>query len=258
MAGYNRIDPVMLQRLSPAGTGNMNAGIYAGAFRLLDALTMVAYLASVPLLPVFSKMTHNLQRKPAADDELTATTRMMASLLLVFSVTAACTLAAISQAAMQMLYDSHVDAYAAVFRILVFCIIPISATYLFGTLLTAGGKLRILNLFAACSLIVNIIVNIVCIPRWGAVGSAWAALLCQSLMAVAQIVAAQRLFRLQFSRSYISKILFFTLSIIGCAIAASHSAWWVALILTAGVAVALAALLQLIDLRALLHILKNK
>ena len=57
MASYNRIDPVLLQKLSPAGLGDHNAGIYASAFRLLDALTMVAYLVSVALLPIFSKIS---------------------------------------------------------------------------------------------------------------------------------------------------------------------------------------------------------
>ena len=53
MASYNRIDPILLRRLA----SDAEAGIYAGAFRLLDALTMVCYLVSVPLLPVFSKIS---------------------------------------------------------------------------------------------------------------------------------------------------------------------------------------------------------
>ena len=47
MASYNRVDPILLRRLA----SDADAGIYAGAFRLLDALTMVAYLVSVALLP---------------------------------------------------------------------------------------------------------------------------------------------------------------------------------------------------------------
>ena len=50
MASYNRIDPIMLERLLPSG--NLSAGIYASAYRLLEALVMLAYLVSVPLLPV--------------------------------------------------------------------------------------------------------------------------------------------------------------------------------------------------------------
>ena len=64
MASYNRIDPILLRRLA----SDAEAGIYAGAFRLLDALTMVCYLVSVPLLPVFSKIFADMgRRQPACD-----------------------------------------------------------------------------------------------------------------------------------------------------------------------------------------------
>ena len=59
MSFYNRIDSVMLERLLPVGVGASEAGIYASAFRLLDALVMIAYLFSVILLPLFSKMLKN-------------------------------------------------------------------------------------------------------------------------------------------------------------------------------------------------------
>ena len=52
MAAYGHVDSIILRPLA----GDAEAGIYAGAFRLLDALTMVAYLVSVPLLPVFSRL----------------------------------------------------------------------------------------------------------------------------------------------------------------------------------------------------------
>lgn len=57
MASYNRLDSVLLQHLLPNGTSQ--AGIYAGAFRLLDALTMIAYLVSVLLLPIYAKLTRD-------------------------------------------------------------------------------------------------------------------------------------------------------------------------------------------------------
>ena len=65
MASYNRIDPILLRRM----VGDAEAGIYAGAFRLLDALTMICYLVSVPLLPVFVRAFWRMGR-------LTATTQL--------------------------------------------------------------------------------------------------------------------------------------------------------------------------------------
>ena len=257
MASYNRIDPVLLQKLSPAGTGNYNAGIYAGAFRLIDALTMVAYIVSVPLLPIFSRLTK--KGAPTSDSgELREVVRMMTGIMTVFSVTVACALASTSDDIMALFYNDHVTDYSSVLRIVVFCIIPVSMTYVFGTLMTAAGKLKMLNIFAASSLLLNIAVNLFCIPRWGAQGSAIAGLTAQSFMALAQIIAAIVLFKLQLSWKYILKILLFTLSVIVCVYLCAQTVWWVNLMITALVATTSAFMLKLIDLREIISTLTTK
>ena len=254
MASYNRLDPVLLQLLSPDGAGDFNAGVYAGAFRLLDALTMIAYLVSVPLLPIFSKMT----RAGEASLELGDTVRMMFSMMMVFAVTASCALASMDGELMALFYDDNVSDYAGVFRVVVFCIIPISTTYVFGTLLTAAGRLKSLNIFAATSLAVNALINVLLIPRWGAAGSAWAALTAQSFMAAAQVVAAVRIFKLKPSAGYILKLVLFALSIVGCTLCTQHLVWWMALAVAAVVAVGLAMALKLIDLKEIVKIIQTE
>ena len=259
MASYNRLDPVMLQKLSPQGLGDYNAGIYAGAFRLLDALTMIAYLASVALLPIFSKMT-----RPQADPdgrqaaELRDTVRLMTGFMTVFAVTSACTLSCLDHQLMALFYKENIEDYASVFRIVIFCIIPIAATYVFGTLLTAAGRLRMLNIFAATALLLNLAVNLVCIPRWVAVGSAWAGLTAQTFMAVAQIVAAVKLFRLKLSAGYILRIVFFTLSVVACTFCVPHLQWWITLVVVAVVALAMGLMLRLIDIREIMKIIQTE
>ena len=259
MASYNRLDPVMLQKLSPQGLGDYNAGIYAGAFRLLDALTMIAYLASVALLPIFSKMT-----RPQADPdgrqaaELRDTVRLMTGFMTVFAVTSACTLSCLDHQLMALFYKENIEDYASVFRIVIFCIIPIAATYVFGTSLTAAGRLRMLNIFAATALLLNLAVNLVCIPRWGAVGSAWAGLTAQTFMAVAQIVAAVKLFRLKLSAGYILRIVFFTLSVVACTFCVPHLQWWITLVVVAVVALAMGLMLRLIDIREIMKIIQTE
>ena len=185
MASYNRIDPILLRQLAT----NADAGIYAGAFRLLDALTMVAYLVSVPLLPVFS-------RQCAEGGGVADTVRLVFWPMMLFAVGAAVTLALTARPVMHLLYGGRGADYVPVFRVIIFGIVPISVTYIFGTLLTAGGYLRQLNIFAATSLLLNVAVNLLLIPRYGAVGSAWASLTAQGFMALAQLLLAIRLFRL--------------------------------------------------------------
>lgn len=253
MASYNRIDPILLEQLSPHGRGDFYAGIYAGAFRLLDALTMIAYLVSVPLLPIYSRLTklHDL-------DEIRDTTRTVFSLVMVFAITAACSLASVSDDIMALFYDDNVSEYSSVFPIVILCIIPISVTYIFGTLLTAGGFLRHLNIFAACSLAVNIGVNLLLIPRFAAVGSAWAGLSAQSIMAMAQIVAAMKIFKMKLSWRYIIKLTLFTLSVVACSLWLPRFGWMTSVAMCGCVAVAMALLLRLIDIKEMIKTINNK
>ena len=208
----------------------------------------------MPLLPIFSKMT----RAGEASLELGDTVRMMFSMMMVFAVTASCALASMDGELMALFYDDNVSDYAGVFRVVVFCIIPISTTYVFGTLLTAAGRLKSLNIFAATSLAVNALINVLLIPRWGAAGSAWAALTAQSFMAVAQVVAAVRIFKLKPSAGYILKLVFFALVIVGCTFCTTHLKWWIALAVVALVAVGLAMALRLIDLKEIIKIIQTE
>ena len=185
MSFYNRIDSVMLERLLPAGVGASEAGIYASAFRLLDALVMIAYLFSVILLPLFSKMLKN-------KENITPIVKSSFSLLFLFSVTSVVLLEVFRMPVLDLLYREHVAESAAVFRFLIAGIIPISFTYIFGTMLTANGNLKLLNITAIAGIVVNMAVNLLLIPRLQAVGTAIASLSTQSVVAILQVVIAFR------------------------------------------------------------------
>ena len=253
MASYNRIDPLLLGWLHPHGT--YQAGIYAGAFRLLDALTMVAYLVSAVLLPVFSRMTAE------GDSQLGPTTSMVTSLMVVFSFTAAATFSFRSGLFMELFYHSQdaavVDDYARVFRILVWGIVPIGMTYVYGTLLTAAGRLRQLNTLAATTLVINIVVNLIAIPRHGAVGSAWAAVIAQTFMAAAQIVVAIRLLHLHPAGGYLLRLLLFGVAVVATLLLLPPMSWWALLLSAGGAALAVAFALRLVDIKNIFRIIQN-
>ncbi len=254
MASYNRIDPILLENLLPEGKGDYLAGIYAGAFRLLDALTMIAYLVSVPLLPIFAKMT---KRAGETHAELGSTTQWVTSLMLVFSITAAVVCWSLSGQLMSLLYHEHIEEYAAVFEVLVFGIIPIAMTYVYGTLLTAAGRLKALNLLAAASLLINVGVNLVCIPRYGAVGSAYASLATQGFMAVAQMGVALRIFNMHPRLSYILKIVFFALLIMGFSLLTPQMVWWLKAVAAAVLALTAALALGLVRVKEIVQTLRQ-
>jgi len=185
MSCYYRIDSVMLERILPGDISAAQAGIYASAFRLLDALVMIAYLFSVILLPLFSKM---LKEK----EDITPIVRTAFSLLFLFSVSATVILLCYKEPVIQLLYDEHITASIGVLSLLIPCIIPISLMYVFGTLLTAKGSMKKLNITAAIGIGVNILINVILIPRLQARGAAIASLSTQSVVSLLQFIIAMR------------------------------------------------------------------
>lgn len=61
MTVYYRIDGVMIERML-GENGALEAGVYASAFRLLDALSILGLMFATILLPMFSRMIH--QQEP--------------------------------------------------------------------------------------------------------------------------------------------------------------------------------------------------
>ena len=192
MASYYRIDSVLLERLLPRDIAASQAGIYASAFRLLDALVMIAYLFSVILLPLFSKM---LKQK----ENVVPVVRTSFSFLFLFSVTAVVLLYVYREPIIQLFYPDISESSVAVFRLIIFGLIPISMNYLFGTLLTANGSMKELNITAAIGIVINVTVNLLLIPRMQACGSAVASFCTQFTVSVLQFLLALWILKIPFS-----------------------------------------------------------
>jgi O-antigen/teichoic acid export membrane protein len=195
MTFYNRVDAVMLERLLP--DGEIESSIYASAYRLLDAANMIAYLFAGLLLPIFARM---IKLKHRVEDLV----KLAFSLLMVLSFTAATGTWYYSSELTGMLYTHHTEQAAAVLSLLMGCFIFVSTTYVFGTLLTANGNLKELNIMAFSGMILNIGLNFILIPLYKATGSAASSLITQGITAIAQVILAARVFR--FKNDYVFMI----------------------------------------------------
>jgi len=72
-------------------------------------------------------------------------------------------------------------------------------TYIFGTLLTANGSMRLLNITSAIAIVINIAINFTLIPIFEARGAAIAGLATQSSIMIMQFIIAFRLLKIPFS-----------------------------------------------------------
>lgn len=204
MALYTRVDGVMLQQIQ----GEFENGIYAQAFRLLDAVNQPGYLFSVILMPLFATM---LSRKESVQE----LSRLAFSLMLTLSIAVALAGAMLAPWIMEALYQDHAERSTPVFQILIFSSVAFGMTYVFGTLLTAKGDLRLLNRVAIAGFILNILLNAIFIPYYGALGAAWATLFTQFLTAVVQLYFSLKLLRFRFSAQYWGRLLLFLLISLG-------------------------------------------
>ncbi len=183
MTFYYRTDSVMLERMLPDGA--FHAGVYAQGFRFFEALNMLGYLFAGLLLPMFSRM---LKEGNDVGPLAGLAFRLMLGGALVVAVVAGLE----AQAVMDLRYSEATELSAPAFAVLMGCFVAVGTTYIFGTLLTAAGDLRLLNTMAAGGMVLNIVLNLVLIPQYQALGAAWASLITQGLTALVQLVFAAR------------------------------------------------------------------
>jgi len=205
MAFYNRLDTVMLERMLPDGA--QQAGIYAQGFRLLDAANMIAFLFAGLLMPIFSRM---LKFKESVE----ALVKLAFLLLITPAIVVAISCWFYAAEMMKLLYIEHIEQATVVFPLLMTCFVAISTTYIFGTLLTANGNLRELNLMATSGILINIVLNLFLIPRFQAAGSAVSSLATQFLTALIQVLIVQNIFKFRINYKLILTLFIFITGVI--------------------------------------------
>lgn len=296
MTFYNRIDSVMLERLMPGkeavierkyeelkseqakrtapdaeldrqvarfeklslSNGPDQSGIYAKAYRLLDAVNMIAYLFSVLLLPMFSRMIKY-------NESVEQLTKLAFTLLATCAVVVAVGCAFYSKELMGALYADHIGQASSVFTVLMCCFSAISTSYVFGTLLTANGNLRELNLMAAGGMVINILMNVLLISVFNmeATGAAISSLSTQMITAIAQVLIVQRKFRFRVNYRLLTTLLVFIAGVIATnmvchtyLMSPGRHGWVFGFAVMTGVSLAWAFAIRLVSIKGIYRIVK--
>lgn len=206
MTFYNRLDSVMLERILPGDQGKEQTGIYAKAFRLLDAANMIAYLFSVQLLPLFSRMIkhkENIENIVKLSFTLLLTPALIISISSIFY----------SDHFYELIYKGESEGHE-VLALLMCCFTAISTTYIFGTLLTANGNLKHLNYMAIGGILVNLVLNFILIPKFQAMGSAVASVITQFVTALIQVFISYKVFKFRLNKRLLFSLLLFILALV--------------------------------------------
>lgn len=249
MVAYTRVDVIMLEKmLRPLGA--IEVGIYYNGFRLFDATYQFALLFAVLLLPMFSKMIKDKQ-------DIHGLTMLSSLLLFIPTIALAIGSQVYRTEIMNLLYDQNVQESSAFFGILMFSFLGMAGTIIYGTLLTANGNLKALNITSAIAVAINILLNMILIPRYQALGAAFSCLATQVFAGFSQYVITAVKFKFRLNYGLIFRLIIYISGVIILGIV-SHRldiAWWMSFIGMLTTAMILAMLLNLINLRGMVRLI---
>lgn len=185
MLFYSRIDSVMLERLHYNGAEQ--TGIYAQGFRLLDAFYMFGMLFAGLLFPIFSR---SLKENKSLVAPLL---RSSGNLLIGGAIFIALISFYNGEYILSLVYTEY-DQAIIPFHWLMISFIAICMNFIFGTLLTASGDLKILIWISFFAILINVTLNSVFIPEFGAKATAINACITHFFAAISQCIYAVKKF----------------------------------------------------------------
>ncbi len=251
MSFYYRLDSIMIKGL--LDNGRFEAGIYAKSYRLLEGFNMFGYLFAGLLLPLFSRM---LKEKKS----IKKLVNLSFNLIFLPSIAVAVISWIYATEIMELLYYENITQSAKVYGVLMFSFIAIALTYVYGTLLTANGSLKQLNIISLIGLGLNLVLNYLMIPKYGAYGAAVATLFTQIVVVVSQIIIAKKILQMGYTFSVFAKNGFVILLAISFSLYISQfiKHWIVSSLLILVLFIILAVLFRIFNFSDFKKLLKNR
>lgn len=243
MSFYNRLEPVLIERLLPEDIAASQAGVYAKAWRLFDAGNNISYLFSVILLPLFAAI---IKEK----EDLQGLVKQSFSIMLSMTCIIAVLCIFYSHNFMEIMYPEQSNEEAStILKILMGSFVSISITYIFGTLLTANGNLKQLNIVAGCGVALNLALNFLFIPHFQAVGAAFTSLSVQFVTCVIQFFIAKNIFKLKLGNIFWLRLASFLIliSLISYLSTTLAINWWASFGIAASACVIIAFITKLLN-----------
>jgi O-antigen/teichoic acid export membrane protein len=174
MAGfalYYRIDMVMLEWLAAPG----ELGRYAAAYRFLDAVIALAASLGGPLFPRLSSVA--VSSPGEARRLLEAGWRPLLALGLPLTIGTL----AVADDLVALLFGPEFAGAGRLLRLLILGTLPLFWVNVASHALIAADRVWALVGVYALSVLVNVVANVVLVPRWGAAGAALATVACEWL-----------------------------------------------------------------------------
>jgi O-antigen/teichoic acid export membrane protein len=183
MSAHYRLDGFLLERIHHHGA--LEAGIYASAYRLLDAGNMAGYLAASFLLPFVAR--HQAE-KEVVEDAVIHTRHG----LIFFGIGAATFVIMFAPWLQRLLYHSDEAYHSLVMQLCIAALPGYFLVHVYGSLLTATARFRQFIFILLLSVVLNAVLNLLLIPVYGALACCIAALASQYFCGLACCIVATK------------------------------------------------------------------
>jgi O-antigen/teichoic acid export membrane protein len=152
--------------------GDLEAGIYASAYRLLDAANIGGFFIASFLLPFIARNRENKKLVQSAILNSRHFLMLLAIIPICFTIFFAPWL-------QEMLYHSDNPYHSTVLTLCLLSLPGYFLVHIYGSALTATGQFKTLISLLLASILINAIMNVILIPIYGAKGCCLAAIASQ-------------------------------------------------------------------------------
>lgn len=249
---HDKVDQVMLERLA----GDLPTGLYAAAYRWLDAFSMYLWI----VLPIFFARFAFLMHDRQQQQRLFHLGQLITGLPLTFI----CVFGFFFGEKLLFLYDrstpEELSIILSCLQALFVALLINGNLAVFGTLLTATGHERFVNWLMGFSIALNVLLNFLLIPSYGAVACAWSTVGSFILMGVGYVGYVHLRLAVAVPWRPLTLQLLAGGLLMGCfwALDAAELPWWATTLLAGGFYTALVFGLRLIRVSELREGLRAK
>jgi O-antigen/teichoic acid export membrane protein len=217
---------------------------------VLNAFFMFGMIFSSLLFPIFSKM---FKQKENVTPLLSTASKLLIGGAILIGIVSFFN----SEYILSLIYNNDIAESKVPFQLLMFSFIGMCSTIVFGTLLTAKGDMKFLNTISAIGIVINVTINSILIPKYGATGAAVATVITQSLISLIQFIYSVSVLKMKFTFLAVGRFSIFVSSLFTlCFYVKADSGLALFGLCSAGVVGMM--LFKLIDLKNLRLILKLK
>lgn len=182
---YSNLDAVLISKLA----GDKALGWYGVAMKVPFALQFIPAALSAAVFPAFSR--HFLYNK----EQLRLTFERVMKLLLLIVAPISAGIAILAQPIVLFFYGSEYAASASPLQIMMAGLVFVFLNYALGALLNACNYQITNTVLAGITMILNVVLNVLLIPRFGFVGASWAFLGSHALLFCVSLFFAGRIVR---------------------------------------------------------------